>query len=106
MLKTGGINVAPIEIEEVLLKHPAVQEAFVCGLPDPVRDQIVAAVIVLSSGMRVTEEELGRHCREQLAAYKVPRRMRFATMDELPQTASRKVHRLRLQTLFQPEPMK
>ncbi|MBB3009895.1 MULTISPECIES: class I adenylate-forming enzyme family protein [Cupriavidus] len=104
MLKTGGINVAPIEIEEVLLKHPAVQEAFVCGLPDPVRDQIVAAVIVLSSGMRVTEEELARHCREQLAAYKVPRRMRFATMDELPQTASRKVHRLRLQTLFQPEP--
>lgn len=104
MLKTGGINVAPIEVEEVLQKHPAVREAFVCGLPDPVRDQIVAAVIVLGCAMQVTEEELMQYCREQLAAYKVPRRIRFASMDELPLTASRKVHRLRLNTLFQSEP--
>jgi fatty-acyl-CoA synthase len=102
MLKTGGINVAPIEVEQVLLKHPAVREAFVCGVPDPVRDQVVAAVLVLHEGMAVTEEELAAHCRDLLAAYKVPRRMRFLRMDELPQTASRKVHRLQLHTLFAP----
>lgn len=101
MLKTGGINVAPIEVEEVLLKHPAVREAFVCGLPDPVRDQIVAAVLVLHNEATVTQEELLRHCREQLASYKVPRKMRFVGMDDLPQTPSRKVHRLRLYTLFE-----
>lgn len=101
MLKTGGINVAPIEVEEVLLKHPAVREAFVCGVPDPVRDQIVAAVIIARPGMAVTEDELVRHCREQLAAYKVPRRLRFVEMDDLPQTSSRKVHRLKLHTLFE-----
>lgn len=101
MLKTGGINVAPIEVEEVLLKHPAVREAFVCGLPDPVREQIVGAVLVLHEGMTLTEAEVASHCREQLAAYKVPRRVRFVTMDELPQTASRKVHRLKLHTLFE-----
>jgi len=100
MLKTGGINVAPIEVEEVLLKHPAVQEAFVCGLPDPVREQIVAAVIVLKKGVSLTIEELELHCREQLAAYKVPRKVQFVGMDDLPQTPSRKVHRLRLHTLF------
>jgi fatty-acyl-CoA synthase len=100
MLKTGGINVAPIEVEEVLLRHPGVQEAFVCGLPDPVREQIVAAVLVLHKGATLTEEELLRYCREQLASYKVPRRIRFVGMDDLPQTPSRKVHRLRLHTLF------
>lgn len=101
MLKTGGINVAPIEVEEVLLKHPEVCEAFVCGLPDPVREQIVAAVLVLNKGSTVTEEELLLYCREQLAAYKVPRRVRFVSMDELPQTPSRKVHRMRLPALFE-----
>lgn len=101
MLKTGGINVAPIEVEEVLLKHPAIRDAFVCGLPDPVREQIVGAVIVLNEGMTLTDEDVANHCRAQLAAYKIPRRVRFVSMDELPQTASRKVHRLKLYTLFE-----
>ena len=101
MLKTGGINVAPIEVEEVLLRHPSVQEAFVCGVPDPVRDQIVAAVLVLKHGATLTEDEVVSHCRGQLAVFKVPRRVRFVTMDELPQTASRKVQRLKLHTLFE-----
>jgi fatty-acyl-CoA synthase len=100
MLKTGGINVAPIEVEEVLLKHPAVREVFVTGLPDPVREQVVAAIIVLKDGACMDAEEAIQHCRKQLAAYKVPRYIRFATMDELPQTTTRKVHRLKLATLF------
>lgn len=100
MLKTGGINVAPIEVEEVLLKHPAVREAFVTGLPDPVREQVVAAIIVLKEGASMNADEAIQHCRKELAAYKVPRHIRFATMDELPQTTTRKVHRLKLATLF------
>jgi fatty-acyl-CoA synthase len=104
MLKTGGINVAPIEVEEVLLKHPAVREAFVTGLPDPVREQVVAAVIVLKEGAAASEEDLLQYCRAQLAAYKVPRHLRFVTMEQLPQTTTGKVHRLRLHTLFEAAP--
>lgn len=104
MLKTGGINVAPIEVEEVLLKHPKVREAFVTGLPDPVREQVVAAIIVLKEGASMDEEEVIQHCRDQLAAYKVPRHIRFATMDEIPHTTTKKVHRLRLATLFDSVP--
>lgn len=100
MLKTGGINVAPIEVEEVLLNHPSVREAFVCGVPDPVREQAVAAVVVLKDGARADEEALLRHCRKELAAYKVPRHMCFVRMDQLPQTTTGKVHRLKLHTLF------
>lgn len=103
MLKTGGINVAPIEVEEVLRLYPGVQEAFVCGVPDPVRDQVVAALIIPQPGAMIDEDGLLRHCREQMAAYKVPRRVRFVTMEQLPQTASRKVHRLKLHTLFEAE---
>lgn len=101
MLKTGGMNVAPIEVEEILHKHPAIREAFVTGVPDPVREQVVAAVIVLREGAAMNEEEVLRHCRSQLAAYKVPRLVRFASMDEIPQTTTRKVHRLRLPSMFE-----
>ena len=100
MLKTGGINVSPIEVEEVLLKHPAVREAFVTGLPDPVREQVVAAVIVLAEGTALDQDELIRYCRSQLAAYKVPQAIRFVTMDDIPQTTTRKVNRLSLAILF------
>lgn len=103
MLKTGGINVAPIEVEEVLRQYPGVQEAFVCGVPDPVRDQVVAALVIAQPGEAIDEEGLLRFCREQMAAYKVPRMLRFVTMEQLPQTASRKVHRLQLHTLFEAE---
>jgi fatty-acyl-CoA synthase len=101
MLKTGGINVAPIEVEEVLLKHPAVREAFVTGVADPVREQVIAAVIVLRDGATADEDSILSYCRDQLAAYKVPRLVRFATMDEIPQTTTRKVHRLQLHTMFE-----
>jgi fatty-acyl-CoA synthase len=105
MLKTGGINVSPIEVEEVLLTYPGVREAFVTGLPDPVREQIVAAVIVLEDGAVLQQEELIRHCRTQLASYKVPRRIRVANMDDVPQTSTRKVNRLDLARMFEPDPV-
>ena len=100
MVKTGGINVAPIEVEEVLLSHPAVQAAFVTGVPDPVQDELLAAVIIPKRGASLSEHEITEHCRKSLAAYKVPRLIRLATEEELPLTTTGKVQKNRLATTF------
>jgi fatty-acyl-CoA synthase len=100
MVKTGGINVAPIEVEEVLLAHPAVQAAFVTGVPDAVHDELLAAVIVPKRGASLSEREVTEHCRKSLAAYKVPRLIRFATEEDLPLTTTGKVQKNRLATTF------
>ncbi|HKC44074.1 MAG TPA: AMP-dependent synthetase, partial [Burkholderiales bacterium] len=68
MVKTGGINVAPIEVEEILMTHPSVQLAFVTGVPDPVRDEVLGAVIVPKPGATLSEESVCAFCREALAA--------------------------------------
>jgi fatty-acyl-CoA synthase len=93
MVKTGGINVAPAEIEHFLAGLPGVQEAFIIGLPDPVRDEVVAAVVVREEGAPVTAEELTEQCRAAMALYKVPRRIEFMEKDQLPLTASGKVQK-------------
>ena len=100
MVKTGGINVAPIEVEEVLMSHPAVEQAFVVGLSDALRDEILAAVIVPRPGQNPDEVQLLDFCREQLAGYKVPRRFVFASPEALPLTTTGKVQKLRLPELF------
>ncbi|MEE8436118.1 MAG: AMP-binding protein [bacterium] len=93
MVKTGGINVAPAEIEHFLAELPGVQEAFIIGLPDPIRDEVVAAVVVREEGATVTAEELTEQCRAAMAQYKVPRRIEFMEKDQLPLTASGKVRK-------------
>jgi fatty-acyl-CoA synthase len=103
MVKTGGINVAPVEVEEVLMTHPGVQLAFVTGVPDPARDEVLAAVIVPKPGATLSEEALCAFCREALAAYKVPRRIRFAAEQELPLTTTGKVQKNRLTATFFPD---
>ena len=101
MIKTGGINVAPVEVEEVLSAHPDIAQAYVVGLPDAERDEIVAAVIVVNDGSKVPElDDLHGFCRERMAAYKVPRRYRFAEDAELPLTSTRKLQKSRLSDLF------
>ncbi len=99
MIKTGGINVSPAEIEEVLIGHSAVELAYVIGLKDARRDEIVAAVIVPRAAVE-TEELLAR-CREILAAYKVPRRLKFVTHGDLPLTSTGKLQKNRLKELFE-----
>src|SRR5207245_1801392 len=88
MVKTGGINVAPLEVEEVLLGHPAVEQVYVIGLPDPRREEVLAAVVVLKEGGDVSAEALRVFCRERLAGFKVPHVFRFAKRAELPVTAT------------------
>src|SRR5262245_25802813 len=97
MVKTGGINVAPLEVEEVLLGHPVVEQVYVIGVPDPRREEILAAVVVTREGGAVTAEALRAFCRERLAAFKVPHVFRFAMRAELPVTATGKVQKVKLQ---------
>ncbi|MGE7836724.1 AMP-binding protein [Viridibacillus arvi] len=91
----GGFNIYPREIEEVLYEHEAVQECVALGVPDPYRGETVKAFIVLKEGMKVTEEEFNKYCRENLAAFKVPRIYEFR--NELPKTAVGKILRRTLQ---------
>lgn len=94
MIIAGGYNIYPREVEEVLFEHSAVQEAAVIGVPDPYRGETVKAFIVLKEGAQVSEEELERHCRQRLAAYKIPRIYEFRK--ELPKTMVGKVLRRQL----------
>ena len=100
MLKTGGINVAPVEVEEVLLQHPAVEDVVVVGLPDELQDEIVAAFVSRKPGSSLTAEDLSGFCRERLASYKVPRKVVFLAQEEFPLTATGKVWRKRLRDQF------
>lgn len=89
MVIVGGLNVYPREVEEVLFTHPAVADAAVIGMPDPLRGEEVVAVIVLKPDLKVTEHELIHHCRTSLANYKVPRRVLFR--NSLPRSGTGKV---------------
>ncbi|MFK8792938.1 AMP-binding protein [Planococcus plakortidis] len=91
MIIAGGFNIYPREIEEVLYEHEAIQECVVAGIPDPYRGETVKAYIVAKEGYTVTEEQLDKHCREHLAAFKVPRIYEFRK--ELPKTAVGKILR-------------
>jgi len=85
MIISGGENIYPKEVENVLYSHEAVLEAAVIGVPDELWGENVCAYIVLKEGYQVTEEEIIRHCTQHLASYKKPKVVRF--VKELPKTA-------------------
>lgn len=94
LIKPGGFQVWPREVEEALTAHPKVLEVGVAGIPDPYRGETVKAWIVVKPGETVTEEELKAFCKESLASYKVPTHYEFR--DELPKTAVGKILRREL----------
>jgi long-chain acyl-CoA synthetase len=96
MIIRGGENIYPREIEDVLLEHPGVQAAAVVGRPDEVRGEEVHAVVVLADGAVLTEVE--EHCRERLAAFKVP--SSWDIVEELPKTATGKIDKKVLRERF------
>jgi len=75
ILKIGGHRVSPVEMEEVLALHPAVAQAVVVGVPDPVQGELAVAFVVTRAGAAVEALELRRFCRDQLPAHKVPSRV-------------------------------
>ncbi|MBW3663475.1 MAG: long-chain fatty acid--CoA ligase [Actinobacteria bacterium] len=99
MLISGGENVYPAEVESVLHEHDAVVEAAVIGVPDDRWGEVGLAVVVLRRD--VTEDELLSHCRERLAAYKVPKHVRV--VDALPRSSMDKVRKDELRERYAPE---
>ena len=89
MIIVAGENVYPIEVENTLCAHPAVQEAAVFGRPDAALGEVVHAAVVLRPGEKLTERELKAFAHERLAAFKMPRSIRF--LDSLPRNPSGKV---------------
>ncbi|GAB3371369.1 long-chain-fatty-acid--CoA ligase [Spongiibacter taiwanensis] len=89
MIISGGENVYPIEVENVLYKHPAVTDAAVIGVPDERWGEAVLAVIVLADGQSIEADQLIAYCKQHLAAFKCPKRVAFVT--ELPRNPSGKI---------------
>lgn len=95
----GGQNVYPIDIERVLLKHSAVAEAAVIGIPDEVYGEEIAAMVVKKTGMTVTEGELIEFCRENLAPFQVPKVIHFHHL--LPKSHMGKIRKKDLKEHFE-----
>lgn len=91
LIIASGYNIVPREVEEVLYMHPKVKEASVAGVPDAKRGESVKAFVALKQGQSATPEELIQFCKENLAAYKVPRAIEFR--DELPKSQAGKILR-------------
>jgi malonyl-CoA/methylmalonyl-CoA synthetase len=91
LIISGGFNIYPREIEDVLAEHPSVAEVAVAGAPDPRRGEVPVAYVVRKGGSEIDEPALIAWCNEQLASFKVPRRVLFR--QRLPRTALGKVQK-------------
>lgn len=96
---SGGINIQPEEVAQVLATHPDIREAACIGQPDPVFGEKLVAAVVLHTGVVPDESSLINHCRQELELAKVPREVLF--VDHLPRTASGKVRIPELRSLLQ-----
>jgi acyl-CoA synthetase (AMP-forming)/AMP-acid ligase II len=101
MVKAGGANVAPLEVEQVLLSAPGVRMAFVMGVPDAERGEVVAAVVVPGAGASLDPDELAQHVNTQLSHYKVPTRWAVNDESEIPFLASGKPDKRTMKTWFE-----
>ncbi len=91
VIKTGGENVASIEVERCLMEHPAVAEAAVVGAPHPRWGEAITAAVVLAPGASVDEATLIEHCRAHLAGFKVPKGIVF--VETFPRTGTGKIQK-------------
>ncbi len=99
LIKSGGYKLFALEIEEVLRKHPAIEECSVVGVPDEEWGEIVCAAVVLNSDADLTLHELAQWSKEELATYKIPRRM--VLVADLPRNVMGKVTKPAVKALFQ-----
>jgi fatty-acyl-CoA synthase len=96
MIISGGENIYPREIEEVLYRHPKIQDAAVVGIPDSLWGEAVRAFLVLKKEETMKEEEVVEYCKAHLASYKKPKSVRF--VPSLPRNPSGKVRKTILRT--------
>lgn len=89
MIISGGENVYPAEIEEVVMKHPAISEVAAIGVPHEQWGEVVKVLVILKEGAQATEEEILTYCKQHLAGYKTPRSIEFR--DDFPRTATGKI---------------
>jgi fatty-acyl-CoA synthase len=94
MLKIGGENVDPMEVEAFLMGHPAINLAAVVAFPDPRLSEVAVAFLRLEPGHSLTEAGVIAHCRGKIASFKVPRRVIF--VDDFPMTSSGKIQKVKL----------
>jgi long-chain acyl-CoA synthetase len=99
MIITGGENVYPTEVEDVLTAHQAVSQAAVIGIPDPKWGEAVHAIVILADGADATADDLIIHCRTRIAGYKVPRGITFRT-EPMPLSGANKVLKTELRKPF------
>jgi fatty-acyl-CoA synthase len=101
ILKVGGENVDPVEVEAFLLQHPAVNQVKLVGVPDARLNEVGTACVVLNPGVNVVAADLIEFCRGKLASFKIPRYVLF--VKEFPMTSSGKVQKYRLREVAMEE---
>jgi acyl-coenzyme A synthetase/AMP-(fatty) acid ligase len=94
----GGVNISPVEVDNVMMQHPKVYEAAAVGVPDSIYGEEIVAYIVVRDGMTLTEEEINAHCTETLADYRLPKQFHF--IKALPKNDRGKVRRPDLQEMW------
>ena len=97
LLKVGGENVDPTEVEAFLLEHPAISKAQVIGVPDPRLAEVACACVVVEPGQAITDADLDTFCRGKMASFKIPRHL--LVLDDYPMTSSGKVQKYLLRQM-------
>ena len=97
MIKKGGINISPAEVEDVLMRHPDVAQAGVVGVPDALQGELLAAFLLVKPGTKPTRDQIIAHCKAQASRYKVPDFIEFS--DSLPVTVTGKLLRRELKKI-------
>ena len=97
MIIRGGENIYPKEIEEFIFTHPKVAQVSVFGVPDEYYGEEVIAWIQLHAGETATEEEIRDFCKEKIAHFKIPKRIRF--VEEFPMTITGKLQKFRMREI-------
>ena len=97
----GGVNISPVEVDNVMMQHPKVYEAAAVGVPDTIYGEEIVAYVVVREGQTLTQEEIKTHCAETLADYRLPKKFHF--IDALPKNDRGKVRRPDLQEMWNQE---